>query len=468
MNERTPYWTVPVLIALLAIPAGWAMGLLAAALLGSAALATARAAHARRSAREAAREPGAIVLGREPSARPVVLAERQLSAHGLILGASGSGKTTTLLRILTEHIRAGRPVVAIDLKGSPEFARRLEAAAAAARRTLRVWTPDGPSQWNPLRHGNPTELKDKLIATERFTEPHYKRAAERYVQTVLQVLDQTHPGRPPTLCNVVGLMDPRRLGAASRQLPRAHAERVQDYLAGLTPDQLSAVRGLETRLAIITESHTGRYLGRDEESAVDLRGALSGGEVVLFSLNSSRYGQLASQLGTLAIQDLIAATGHRLANGGEQVTVGIDEFSALASDNVGSLLARGRESGISALVATQELADLNRAGAGFADQVLGVTAVKIIHRQDVPASAHTIAQLAGTEKAWERTHQLGRGLLGPQRASRGTRRQVEQFVVHPNVIKSLRTGQAVVISKIPSARTRIVRVDAPRRDGLDR
>jgi hypothetical protein len=43
MNERTPYWTVPVLIALLAIPAGWAMGLLAAALLGSAALATARA-----------------------------------------------------------------------------------------------------------------------------------------------------------------------------------------------------------------------------------------------------------------------------------------------------------------------------------------------------------------------------------------------------------------------------------------
>jgi hypothetical protein len=37
---------------------------------------------------------------------------------------------------------------------------------------------------------NPTELKDKLIATERFTEPHYQRAAERYVQTVLRVLAQ--------------------------------------------------------------------------------------------------------------------------------------------------------------------------------------------------------------------------------------------------------------------------------------
>ena len=44
------------------------------------------------------------------------------------------------------------------------------------------------------RTATPTELKDKLIATERFTEPHYQRAAERYVQTVLQVLARAHPG----------------------------------------------------------------------------------------------------------------------------------------------------------------------------------------------------------------------------------------------------------------------------------
>src|SRR5207244_10832888 len=144
---------------------------------------------------------------------------------------------------------------------------------------------------NPLAHGNATELKDKLIATERFTEPHYQRAAERYVQSVLQVLEASHPERPPTLSEVVGLMDPHRLAGSLRGIPRAHAERVQDYLAGLTPDQLSAVRGLQTRLAIITESHTGRYLEPSGEAAdVDVRSALSGGEVVLFSLNSSTYG----------------------------------------------------------------------------------------------------------------------------------------------------------------------------------
>ena len=49
------------------------------------------------------------------------------------------------------------------------------------------------SSWNPLAHGNATELKDKLIATERFTEPHYQRAAERYLQTAIQVLARAHP-----------------------------------------------------------------------------------------------------------------------------------------------------------------------------------------------------------------------------------------------------------------------------------
>src|SRR6202023_301666 len=114
----------------------------------------------------------------------------------LILGASGAGKSTTLLTLLTEHVRLGRPVVAIDMKGSPGFADELARAAAAAGRPFALWTPDGPSGWNPLAHGNATELKDKLIATERFTEPHYQRAAERYVQTVLQTLEHAHPGTP--------------------------------------------------------------------------------------------------------------------------------------------------------------------------------------------------------------------------------------------------------------------------------
>lgn len=405
----------------------------------------------------------AVGLGVDPAGRAVVLTDRQLAAHSLIAGASGAGKSTTLLTILAEQIRRGRPVVAIDMKGSPAFAAELRQAAAAAGRSMRVWTPDGPGRWNPLAHGNATSLKDQLIGTERFTEPHYQRAAERYVQLALGVLLAARPERPPQLHEVVALMEPRRLAAALRQVPGCQAEHVLDYLDGLTPDQLSAVRGLGTRLALLSESCAGPYLrtdGAGPNRIVDLRAGLEGGDVTLLSLNSSVYGQLAAQLGALAIQDLIGATGRRLAAAGRPpaATVAIDEFSALGADHVLALLARGREAGVSVVIATQEMADLERAGRGFRDQVLGIVAVKIAHRQDVPASAELIAQMAGTEQVWDETRHV-RGLLAPSAGTRATRRQVERYVVHPNEIKTLPVGRAVILTKLPTAGVQRVRVE---------
>jgi conjugal transfer pilus assembly protein TraD len=464
MSERPPYWTVVALVAMFALPVPWAPAAVAGVALALTAARVARSLAARRRARSVAASATAIAIGTDARGRRVSIAERELAAHGLILGASGAGKTTTLLTILCEQVRRGRAVVAIDMKGSPAFAAALADAAAHAGRTLRIWTPDGERHWNPLAHGNATELKDKLIATERFTEPHYQRAAERYVQHVFQVLEASHPERPPALGEVVGLMDPHRLAGSLRALPRSHAERVQDYLAGLTSDQLSAVRGLQTRLAIITESHTGRYLEPSGGSGdVDVRSALSGGEVALFSLNSSTYGKLAAQLGTLAVQDLVCAAGHRLSEGGRRpATVAIDEASVMG-ENLISLFARSREAGIGVLAATQELADFDRVAPGLRDQVLGNTAFKVAHRQDVPSSAQTVAQMAGTEKRWEYTEQVGGVLAGGWRSGRGTRRLGEQFVIHPNEIKTLGTGQAVLVSKLRGARASTVRVAPPQR-----
>ena len=453
--------------ALILLPTPVALAAIAAMVTVSA-VGGARLVSRRRSSRSRTDE---IVLGVDRRGKVVRLGDDELSAHGLILGASGAGKTTTLLTILADQIGRGRAVVAIDMKGSPAFARALATAAAAAGRPIKVWTLDGGAYWNPLAHGNATELKDKLIGTERFTEPHYQRAAERYIQIALQVLTRADPGRPPTLQEVVALMEPHRLATALRHLDRSDRERVQNYLAGLTHDQHSAIRGLQTRLAVLTESHTGAYLAppaAPDSPAIDLRASLSGPEVVVFSLNSSRYGKLAAQIGTLAVQDLVAASGDRLLEPSrgrflEQAVIGIDEFSALGADHVAALLSRGRESGMPVLVATQELADLDRAAAGLRDLVLGVTAVKIVHRQEVPGSALTIAQIAGTEEVWEETRQIGGGLLGGHDTGRGTRRLGERYLVHPNEIKGLRTGEAVVISKIRGARARTVRITPPGR-----
>jgi hypothetical protein len=468
-----------LVLILFTSPPAWASFALTASAIG---IIMVGPAVARRRRVEAAYEEAstaAVVLGTDVSTgTPVALSERQLQAHGVIVGASGSGKSTTLLKILTDQIGRGTAVVAIDMKGSPAFAAELDRAATAAGRAFRVWTPDGPALWNPLAHGNATELKDKLISMERFSEPHYQRAGERYLQLVLQLLKLSSDSDPaPTLHQVVSLMEPSRLEGMLRRAPPEFADHVHRYLAGLTPDQLSAVRGLGTRIAIIDESHTGRFLGGPERpflneglpspapmQEVDLRSALRGEQIVLFSLNSSSYGKLSAQLGALAVQDLIACVGERMRHPSlrQPALVSVDEFSGLEGDQIVGLNVRCREAGVAFLVATQEPTDFERAGRGLRDQILGSTAIKIVHRLDVPSSAEMIAKSAGTEIVWERSSQFEQHpLFGERPTGRGSARQVERFRVHPNVIKSLPTGRAVVLTKVPEARVQVVQVSRP-------
>ena len=125
------YWVLPAFVGLLLAPFPWGAIVAVGAAVGATGWRLTRAARA--GARSPA-EPGAFVLGRDPRGGPASLADPELSAHGLILGASGAGKSTTLLRMLTEQIARGRPVVAIDMKGSPAFAEVLGEAARAAGR----------------------------------------------------------------------------------------------------------------------------------------------------------------------------------------------------------------------------------------------------------------------------------------------------------------------------------------------
>src|SRR5581483_6067971 len=208
---------------LIASPPLWATVLITSAAMGVILAGPVISARRRARARLVEVGPVATVLGRALDGEPVALTDRQLESHTVIVGASGSGKSTTLLRILTDQIHGGKGVVAIDLKGSPAFADQLAQAARDAGRQFRLWTPDGPARWNPLAYGNATELKDKLISTEWFSEIHY--------QSELQVLKAARgPLRPPTLDDVVAAMEPSRLEGLLRAAPPELANRVHDYL----------------------------------------------------------------------------------------------------------------------------------------------------------------------------------------------------------------------------------------------
>jgi type IV secretory pathway TraG/TraD family ATPase VirD4 len=95
--------------------------------------------------------------------------------------------------------------------------------------------------------------------------------------------------------------------------------------------------------------------------------------VVLFSLNSSRYGETARLVGNMVVQDLKTVCGaiEDTAGSDRPALVAVDEFSALDGDQIAGLFQRARSAGISLVMATQELADLRRVDDGFDEQIVG-------------------------------------------------------------------------------------------------
>jgi type IV secretory pathway TraG/TraD family ATPase VirD4 len=430
----------------------------------------------RRLAAGRPRRDGRIALGVAADGGAVSLSESELAQHALIVGATGSGKTTSLLQIVRALIERGAGTVVVDLKADPELADALNAAAADGGRAFEQWTLDGHSHWNPLAHGSATELTDKLVALEEWSEPHYKRAAQRYLHTVLSVLLAS--GATIALPRVVELLEPEALAAFALSARAGLAEgdrlRVERFCEGLDRSSASAVLGLANRLALLAETNAGTFLSGE---GIDLARTLAEGRVTLFSLDAQAYGETAAQLAALVALDLKTLISTRLAcRGGPPrlAFAALDEFSAIRSDQLVHLFARGRSAGLGIVLATQELADLTRVDPGFADQVLANTNVKLIHRQDVPESAERLAGLAGTRTVYEETLQtdrtpfvqVGGRLLGGafgRNTGRGTIRQVEEYLVHPNELMQLGQGRAILIRKHPEVSVEQVEITVPRR-----
>ena len=161
------------------------------------------------------------------------------------------------------------------------------------------------------------------------------------------------------------------------------ATRVHEYLDGLDFSSASAVQGLANRLALLAESTAAQELGGGD-GAIDIGEGLDRGELILFSLDSSKYVETASQLAALVCRDVITVCGERIGrrHGGERLRPGylvIDEFSAMRTDQLAALIGPLRASAeIGVVLATQELADLSRIDRAFCDQVIGKTQIKIV------------------------------------------------------------------------------------------
>lgn len=421
-----------------------------------------------------------VQLGAEiPSGKPYSsITAADLLKHSYIDGPSGFGKTTDLVAILRALVEApaAQPLcigtVLITMKPASDLTAAAAEIARRAGRNFHVITHDGrgsTTTYNPLERGTAEEIRNRLIEAEAnssdggFSEPHYLRAGQRFTLFTARALldlaehavkyDKGRKTWKRDLPHLVRLMGPAELSAVLPDLSPAVGGAVQSYVAELEADQetVREARGMRMRFAVTAEG-AARNVLPSSPTGLDLEAAILAGDVVLFNLDAAADADAARQIGNLAVQDLTATMG-RLGsqnwhNGDTErmVWLCVDEFSALGGTSLRNLFQRARGNGAGVTLATQESAALKQYGEDFEAAILTNSNVKILHAQVYEAENH--ASTWGTKKGFQETHQLfeERDLVGSQtRASgQGSLREVDQFVVHPNLLRKLRPGEAYI------------------------
>jgi hypothetical protein len=396
-------------------------------------------------------QAGELLIGEEPDGRLVriPLGGPAGGTHTLVVGATGSGKTVTMTWMAVRAIERGMGAIVIDPKGARDLRRHLHDAALAAGRTFIEWTPGGSSIYNPYARGSETEIADKLLAGEHYTEPHYLRQAQRYIGQEVRLMREAN--MPISLANIVRYLDPLELEVLTRSLPAERVEKAQAYLGSLTTRQEDGLSGVRDRLAIMAESDIGPWLDPQTPGVerLDLLQAAEAHAVVYFNLEADRRPLLAEMLAAAIVQDVQVMVAE-LQGRPIPTLVVIDEFSAIVPERVVGLFSRARSAGISLLLGTQEVSDLCLPGREIVlKQVMGNLTGLIAHRQMVPDSATLLADVAGTEGAWAASLNSD---------GRSIRTRGREYTFHPDDMKRMRRGYAAVIvptGERPVCNTRI-------------
>jgi conjugal transfer pilus assembly protein TraD len=325
----------------------------------------------------------------------------------------------------------------------------LAEAAERAGRQFIEWTPCGPSVYNPFGHGSASEIADKALSGERFTEPHYLRQAQRYLGHAVRAMRGT--GVVVSLSALVEQLDPSRLEALARSLPEPQERVTSEYLCSLTARQRADLGGVRDRLAIVAESDIAPWLDPSTPGALtfDLLSAIRQRAVVYFDLKADAWPLLAHMLGVAIVSDL-QTTMAALQRTPVATVVVIDEFAAIAAEQVAHLFGRARSAGINLLLGTQELSDLRLDGRHqLLEQVLGNLSSLIVHRQVVPESAELVSRLGGTRGVWRTSHSDG---------GRWTRARSSSPWLSAEEIRALPPGWAAAIELGAGVSPRVVQV----------
>ena len=431
-----------------------------------------------------------IFLGITEFGEVFTITEKELNQHTLVVGTTGSGKTIFIILLILEAIRRGKPIIAIDGKGDADFIQEVAKLAKQEDKKLYVFSDTSGMTYNPIKHGTPTMVRDKIMSLFTWSNEYYTNHCSDFLQLLIQIFDQydiprdlKHVYKYTDSTKLLNLLEKKHKTITEKVLVKASDEikqevnpkensdvlsvfgmnhqkveeskqekgkyqeiqkKVYDPVAKEFQEELEAIpddvlQGLKTQLRELVRSDLGP-LFEEREDGIDLRRIVEEKAMVVFSIDGLAYSEYVDKLARLVIMDINNLCSYLYKTGRQSVFAVFDEFSAYVNKNVVDTVNKARGAGLEAVIGTQGLCDIDAVSPALRKQIVNNCNLHVAMRVNEGDEAEALAKTIGTYEDVELTVQTKE----QSESEMGTSRQVERFKAHPNAIKELATGEAFI------------------------
>ena len=391
------------------------------------------------------------------------LTDSNLNYHTQIIGGSGAGKTNLLKVMLEDRMAKGHSIIFFDFKADIELMDWMAGASEQYGRSddlviLSMSDPKLSYAYNPIKHGSETEISSQIMNSLTWSEPFYKSKSEGALLVILKALcyQRDMGGRDFHLGDLYQFLNDASFrmdivsAVSSLNYPEMHRGDLKRICEELTiPNKKENFNSLITQISKILNSSAGdivvHKIGNDEE--FEFREVMETGKVAYLFMNSLKLKDTASIMGKLMLQDLMKAVGNIYDDRNaikHPTTLIIDEFASFATPDFGEFIEKARGAGISIVIAYQSRKSLDHIEDNLAIKVNENTANKIVFQVQDSEDVEWFCSLLGTKKTTKETYQAEDGIFGDTKTGMKSVREVEEYVIHPNQIKNLKLGQALL------------------------
>ena len=358
------------------------------------------------------------------------------SKHSLVVGSSGSGKTCTLETLMFSDMRQGKSVVYIDPKADNESLERFIDLCRLNKKEYLIFSEhynkDGKISINPVMEGSVNHIVDRVFKSFTWSEEFYANKCQQALKKAVKSLKSKS-----SVVSLKSIYEEIILLCESKEKD----EKLNR----------SDIEGLITKLDNIVDSDFGAILHGD--NAYSFSRLREEGKCVYIGLSVLGYSETARAIERIILGDIAYSVystyrsiDPRSSSELKPLGLYIDELSAIISDEFIEILNKCRGAKLEITSAFQTSDDLNKVNPNLCQQVFENTLNWFVMKQRMDDAAKMISFAIGTNTGEKKTRRVD----NDQEQGSGSVRDVEELIVHPNVIKDLDVGQCVLFRQQPT------------------